>query len=68
MMLAVALILILALAGFGLVFFVALLIGMRNEPTYYELGTRATARPLRGSDRSRQERRPERPHGQPGRL
>jgi hypothetical protein len=41
MMLAVALILILALAGFGLVFFVALLIGMRNEPTYYELGTRA---------------------------
>ena len=41
MMLAVALILILALAGFGLIFFVALLIGMRNEPTYYELGTRA---------------------------
>jgi hypothetical protein len=32
-MLAVALILVLALAAFGLVLFVALLVGMRNEPT-----------------------------------
>jgi hypothetical protein len=39
-MLAAALILVLALAAFGLVVFVALLIGMRNEPTYGELSTR----------------------------
>ena len=39
-MLAVALILVLALAAFGLVLFVALLVGMRNEPTYDELSTR----------------------------
>jgi hypothetical protein len=40
-MLAIALILVLALAAFGLVLFVALLIGMRNEPTYGELSTSA---------------------------
>ena len=40
-MLAVALILVHALAAFGLVLFVALLAGMRNEPTYGELSTSA---------------------------
>jgi hypothetical protein len=40
-MLAVALILVLALAALGLVLFVALLAGMRNEPTYDELSTSA---------------------------
>ena len=40
-MLAVALILVLALAAFGLVLFAALLVGMRNEPTYGELSTSA---------------------------
>jgi hypothetical protein len=40
-MLAAMLILVLALAAFGLVLFLALLIGMRNEPTYDELSTRA---------------------------
>ena len=41
MIIAVALVLVLALAIVGLVLFVALLIGTRNEPTHYELSTRA---------------------------
>ena len=40
-MLAGVLVLVLVLAGLGLVLFVALLAGMRNEPTYDELSTRA---------------------------
>lgn len=40
-MLAAALILVLALAVVGLVIFVALLVGMRSEPTYDELSPRA---------------------------
>jgi len=40
-MLATVLILVLVLAGLGLVLFVALLVGIRDEPTYDQLSTRA---------------------------
>ena len=40
-MLTVVLILVLVLATVALVLFVALVVGMRNEPTYDQLGRRA---------------------------